>query len=422
MSIHIHALPRRRNRRLRKGASAVIVTVSLVAIVGVAALAVDAGWLLHHRRKAQAVADGAALAAATSLFENYRTLHGYDDGSAEAAALAIVSAANSDPADPVLTGTVHIPPLSGPFTGQAGYAEVIVNLAQPRLFSALWGATDLAVASRAVAVGKWEPAKIGIHVLDPTAPSALAVRGNGGINVSGGASIIVNSNNSARAAEIGASGDVYADNVYVTGGVLTGSSGQFYGDVHTGQTPSPDPLRNLSPPDMSTLTLRSSKRLETGAGTLQPGIYRGGIKFSSDRDLTLNPGIYYLDGGGLTIGGNGSIHAHGVMIYNAPGGLIDVSSNGTLDITPMTSGDYEGIVLFQDRNSTSQVKVSANGCLDSQLSGTVYAANAAVIVSANGDFTAGQFICRTLDVSGNGSLLVNYSGGAAKTRILHLTE
>ena len=37
------------------------------------------------------------------------------------------------------TVTVNIPPKSGPSTGKAGYAEVIVECYQNRFFSSIWG-------------------------------------------------------------------------------------------------------------------------------------------------------------------------------------------------------------------------------------------------------------------------------------------
>ena len=40
---------------------------------------------------------------------------------------------------------------------------------------------------------------------------------------------------------------------------------------------------------------------------LSPGLYPGGIEVSKDRTVYLLPGIYWLGGGGLDIGGGASI-------------------------------------------------------------------------------------------------------------------
>ena len=54
----------------RHGVVLVLVAVSLVAILGIVAMALDAGLLFSRRRGLQAAADAAALAAAIDLFKN----------------------------------------------------------------------------------------------------------------------------------------------------------------------------------------------------------------------------------------------------------------------------------------------------------------------------------------------------------------
>src|SRR6185369_5231833 len=78
----------------------------------------------------------------------------------------------------------------GPFAGQAGYIEVIVNYSQKRAFSRIWGKTDLPVKARAVAQGRWAPNKMGILVLNPTASGALTNTGGGMMTVVGVPTIV----------------------------------------------------------------------------------------------------------------------------------------------------------------------------------------------------------------------------------------
>ena len=62
--------------------------------------------------------------------------------------------------------------LQGPDRSQ-GHVEVSVQRNQPRYFSAVIGSGTMPVPARAVGRGKWEPAYVGIHVLDLHASSAL---------------------------------------------------------------------------------------------------------------------------------------------------------------------------------------------------------------------------------------------------------
>ena len=57
----------------------ILACVSMVAILGVLALSLDGGSLMAERRKAQAAADAAALAAACDLYDNYWTNNGAGD-------------------------------------------------------------------------------------------------------------------------------------------------------------------------------------------------------------------------------------------------------------------------------------------------------------------------------------------------------
>src|SRR5207249_2591740 len=81
-----------RHTPARRGTVIVLVAVCLTALLGVVALAVEGGLLMDNRRRAQAAADAAALAAAGELYQHYRVNQGRDDGSARAGALATAAA------------------------------------------------------------------------------------------------------------------------------------------------------------------------------------------------------------------------------------------------------------------------------------------------------------------------------------------
>jgi hypothetical protein len=52
-----------------------------------------------------------------------------------------------------------------------------------------------------------------------------------------------------------------------------------------------------------------------------------------------------MDGGGFGFSGTGSLNAPGVMIVNAPqskSDTISITGTGTVNISPMTSGIYQG--------------------------------------------------------------------------------
>jgi Flp pilus assembly protein TadG len=112
----------RRGTEQRRGAIAILVAACLVVIFGVVAFAVDGGLLLDNKRKAQAAADAAALAAACDLFTQMQAGSNGNDSSGNAAASAKLTASADGFSNDGTTNTVtvHIPPTSGNFANQAG--------------------------------------------------------------------------------------------------------------------------------------------------------------------------------------------------------------------------------------------------------------------------------------------------------------
>jgi hypothetical protein len=406
---------------------AVLVALSLIMLVGFVAVAVDGGLLLHREREVQSVADAAALAAADDLFLNYRLNKGVDvSGSAGRAALQVAADNGFDSSNG--TVTVNIPPLSGLFVGQPGYAEVIITYNQPAGFSAIFGTSSTPVAARAVAYGAWVPAKLGILLLDPTASGSLTDNGGGTVNVAG-VPIIVDSNSPTAMVTVGG-GTVAASEFDVTG--VPGYSGTFQGPIYNGVPPTPDPLRYIPEPDPSTMTVQVSKNaglhISGGNKSIQPGVYSGGITVTGQASLTMAPGIYYMDGGGFSFTGQGNLNAQGVMIVNAPTKSSDVititgSPGASINITPMTTGPYQGISLWQTRTSTNTISVSGNG--NSTISGTFYAQHGTLNVSGGGgsDVLGAQYISYDMKITGGAGFNLNWNANqVARLRNLYLVE
>jgi hypothetical protein len=419
----------RYNRSPRRGVVAVLVALSLIMLVGFAAVAVDGGLLLHREREVQSVADAAALAAADDLFLNYRLNQGVDKtGTAAKAAVRVAADNGFDKSNS--TVTVNIPPLTGLFVGQPGYAEVIITYNQPRGFSGIFGTESIPVAARAVAYGSWTPAKIGILVLDPHSSGSFYDNGGGTVNVSG-VPIIVDSDSPTAMVAVGGA-TVTASEFDVTGVPGQSGSGVFTGTLYNGVPPTPDPLRYLPEPDPSTMTQQVTKNsglhVSGGNKTIQPGVYSGGISVTGNGSLNMQPGIYYMDGGGFSFSGQGNLDAQGVMIVNNPSTNSDVisisgSPGASIVLTPMTTGPYQGISLWQTRTSTNTISVSGNG--SSTISGTFYAQHGLLQVSGNGgsDVLGAQYISYDLKISGNGGYKLNWNADqVARLRKLYLVE
>lgn len=413
----------------RRGNMIVLIAVGLVAILGLVAISVDGGAMLSERRQAQAVADAAALAAASDLYDNYWINSG-DDPNGTAAASAFKVAADNGYTNDKVTSKVEVflPPKTGPYTGKRGYVEVVVEYYYPRAFSTIFSTEPVTIRARAVALGMPVAADVGILVLDPHKKGAFNAQGGGGAIVEG-TPIVVNSD-SAEAAIAGGGGAVKAPTFWVTGETDTTGNGSFDGKIYEHRPGLADPLAYLPPPDPKTMTIQSHKKTQytKGEKTLKPGVYKGGINVSGTGNLTLEPGIYYMDNGGFSFSGQGNLLGEGVLIYTNPGNgnsdTISVTGQGSMILSGMTSGPYAGITFWQRRDSTVTGTVTGTGGKTS-ITGTFYFAGALLNVNGNGGVAniGSQYISNMLELGGTGAIAIDWNPeDVAKKRSIHLVE
>lgn len=412
----------------RRGVSLVLVVVSLVALLGVVAISLEGGLLLMERRNAQATADAAAQAAAAELYYLHYVNFGADSGGTAKQAALTTAALNGYTNDGTNTKvTVNIPPLSGGYVGKPSYVEVIVEYYHVRGFSGLFGTDKLPVRARTVAVGKPAAPEAGILLLDPSVKSAFNANGGGKITVKR-VPVVVNS--SSTEGSIASGGSVIdAPSYQLVGNSTTSGGGQFYGSMNTGVQPMDDPLQYLPVPDPSPMTIQSRKKVQYTSGdiVLYPGVYKGGISASSTANITLMPGVYYMDGGGFQFTGQGSLTGNGVMIYNAPGNGnadgVSVSASGQVTLSPPTSGVYKGILFWQERTSAVSADISGGSNMD--LTGTFYFAGAQLNVTGSAGFAnfGSQYVSKTLNAQGSGTVYIDWDPNkVAQTRLITIVE
>ncbi len=198
-------------------------------------------------------------------------------------------------------------------------------------------------------------AGIGILLLDPTQLGALYSSGSGGVHVLAGGSLVIDSTNRHAAVDVGA-GNISAGAIQVTGGLEDGGPGDFVGALsHPAGTS--DPFTGLVAPTITTPVHKAVKVSGNTSITLSPGTYKGGIHISGNATVTLLPGVYDLEGGGLSVVGNGTLTGTGVTIYNGakkPSDELFIAGHTTVSLTAPNSGDYQNIVFFQNRNSAAE--------------------------------------------------------------------
>ena len=464
----------RRNGSRRGSVTAEVAVLSPV-MVAIMAFAVDGGMAFQEKRKAQAAADAAALAAATDIFKNYPYNSGYDtNGTAllDAQAAIVANGYVIGDGDGLLDGTnnasVRVPGQKPVYTPtiitdalgniRPSYVEVNIVYYQPPYFSTIFtmwsggNAGTVPIWARACACGF--PGNIGVLILDPHIQGALEIRGN--VNVINNGQLYSNSDNTVPndAASQGATGSVYVgSNCTVTvGGInvfnslVANGTVQYTnnGGLNYYSVPVPDPLAGLPDPTKAGLPNRGSVNLSSG-GTLQPGVYSN-ITITGGT-VTMQPGLYWIDTNGSFSLQGGTLQGTGVMIVNntqqdtvfgwtnPAQGFINISpptpTSGGVWPTGTSSTTYSGISMWVPRTWNGEVHFQDDHNVN--ITGTWYAQSGEYDVRANGPsvvFNLGNYICDLGEwnqkIGGNaqtGTGTVNINPGtAAPTQRPHLVE
>jgi hypothetical protein len=181
-------------------------------------------------------------------------------------------------------------------------------------------------------------------------------------------------------------------------------------DINLGGSPISDPFAGMPAPNPGSYPVRSTSQMKVKDTNtvLLPGVYEGGIHISGNAVVTMEPGVYYMDGGGFDVSGNADIVAEGVMLYNASSGDVRITGNGVIDWTPPESGPYAGFCVFYERTLDEPFHISGNGNM--QITGTIYAASGQAELSGNGvtDILGGGYVVDTMRISGNGGLGIGH--------------
>ena len=255
------------------------------------------------------------------------------------------------------------------------------------------------------------------YILSPHASGAVTASGNASVVLPGG--LFVDSDSASAIAASGNSQVNVGNAVLVAGGVSKSGNAQI---TKTGTPPfTSDPLAALGLPSPGGLTNFGAVVVSGNSSrTLVPGIYTS-IQVSGNASATLSSGWYILEGGGLSVSGNANLTGNGVFLFNAGSlyngttdggsfGSISLGGNGIISLSPLSSGPYAGVDLFQSRSNARALALGGNGA--GGVAGIIYAPDAAVGLSGNAQLT-GSLVASTLSVTGNAGAFQLASGNTA---------
>ena len=171
-------------------------------------------------------------------------------------------------------------------------------------------------------------------------------------------------------------------------------------------TPHPDPYSTMSVPSVTGRpNVNPSTQCQTPGSTATPGVYATTLFVSNDHNCQLQSGVYILQGG-LSVSGSAQLTsaAPGVLLY-ITGGSLDVGGSGSVNISPLTTGPWAGILVWQDKLDTSTISYS--GASPLTLNGIVYAPSAQLNISGSAaNPTLFALVVKSVFISGTGKIFV----------------
>lgn len=387
------------------GGTMVFVGFAMIAVVGFAGMAIDIGYWYSVERQAQVAADSAAVAG------GFEAMWGGD--------LAAVRAAAEDQAArhgfEASAVTVNRPPTSGPNTGEPTAVEVLIRRPTSGLATTLLFRMEIEITGRSVAAQ-----------VAGTPVCLVALR-------SSGQGIMVNSDSSIQA-----NGCMVHANSHSLSGIGSNSGSSIdaeaisvVGDYQgTGYTPAPDtgvpelpdPLSYLAPPANAGAPCdHNSKSIDDeGNETLSPGVYCDDLKIN-DSDVTFDPGVYIIRGGEFLVNSDSSISGSGVTFYFTDDAKFTLNSDSRANLSAPVTGDYPGILLFQDPSSSNTDNLF-NSDSSSAFEGTLYFPKGKVMVNSGSSLGGGGnfsvFVARTFEINSDSSLILNSNYAASAVPVV----
>ncbi|MCB9112436.1 MAG: hypothetical protein H6634_14415 [Anaerolineales bacterium] len=406
MSINFN-INKKNKTKSQSGQAMILIVFTIIGLIGTAALAIDGTNAFVDSRRVDTAASAAALTAALTRIEG---------GNWRAAALA-TAAANGYNNDGV-TNTVELntPPLSGPYSGNSEYIEVIITSHLRTYFGVVIGIPTITSVSQVVSQSK--PSELGEmfpgYALVSLAPHtkcdnhrAFWVHSEATINLIGGG-LFINSDNPDCAFISFGSGSVRvrdASLISVVGGA----------DIQKPQLITPYPIDTgiapiPYPPPYKMPRAGCGSKIATPdeeTGTISSGNWDEGI-FPPEGVHSLESGVYCLQDDFIV--GDGQVLEGNNVVIVMEDGNIKISGNAEIDLSAPKNGPNAGLLIYMPIGNHGRIEL--NGSDSSVYKGTILAPGGEVRLNGLDAIHSAayhsQIIAYYVEVDGSDNIEINY--------------
>lgn len=330
-----------------------LIGLTIAALMGFGGIAVDVGYWEYYQQAQQNATDAAAIGGAQQL------VHSNCTGASNAQSAALADAAsNGFPNTGNVTVSANSPPTSGPFSGNHCAIGVNINSSHvSSYFARLFGMTNVVESTQAVAMSSASNSGC-VYLLSATAVSDIT---NAHVDAPG-CGIVINDTANMSNSTINVASITYA------GGAPNISGAIFPEATPAPALPAADPCPEIA--GCAYLTNNPPSTSGCGAGgnynnaALGPGCYQSLTLSGTD---TLSPGLYVINGQFHV--NNATVTGSGVTIYMTSNVQDTNFSNAKLTLSPPTSGNTNGVLLYRNPAQSSALDLSTCTC---NFSGLLY--------------------------------------------------
>ena len=392
-------------------------------MLGFLAFAVDCGYFFHMKRMAQAAADAAAIAAAEE--DQYGSTAEQNAANAAATMNGFNTSAATNPATVTLTSNSN-GNYSNLGTGNPGtWIQAVVSQPIKGYFlEAFNGGSHTMTISAAAAAGEGQvsPTCICLEAptgrdlnmsnnsqitasgcgvtIDSSSTNALGIVGSANLNSLSLGTVSSTWNNSSNYSNnVNNAGSISSSTDIVTG--ISSGCAPTLPPVPTDTNCSADPFNSISGGGAKYTVGPGSTYGSTVGGTT---ICYTALTVNGNGDtVTLNPGIYVINGGSLHFESGANKGGTGVLFYLEGNASVTIDNGANVNLAASTTGTYANILIYQDPADTKTLSIQ--GGSSAVMSGAIYATGAAVTLgNGSGTSITADIVAQTLTMNGGGTL------------------
>lgn len=377
--------------RNTNGSIAIQVAIALPVLVGFTALGIEMTTLFVQHKRMQSAADAAVIAAGSTGLTAAQSL---------AAARAVAGANGFENGTDGTVVTLNTPPANGTNISTQSAREVIISKPYPLYLAKLFADSPITIRTRAVAIPGRQSTGC-VLALSPTLSGAIRINNNASVaNLN--CEIVANS--TSASALVMLNNTNITGPVYLAGGTSLSASAQITGrPLVTFGSALADPYGSVTLPTAPTIcSTQTNNRGELVSPTaaLNPGRFCNGLVIPVNRTVTLNPGVYFVDGLFEFKNNSGLTGTSGVTIILNSAPSFTVGNGVVLTLTAPTTGTTAGLAFVARRTLSGTVAVQNGAALI--IEGAIYLPNMDIEFSGNSRTSGAQctqLIARTITVT-----------------------